>query len=112
MVVRNWKKSEQFHLVICLTVKLKLVFLQLDELWSYCLAKYHKLWVLVGFEASTKFWINFELGSRTQRTAYRLVTQIRHFYDFSQNRVLRVTTDKFAAYPRVLAEVFVDIPYR
>jgi IS1 family transposase len=112
MVVRNLEKSEQFHLFICLTVKLKLVFLQLDELWSYCLAKYRKLWVFVGLEASTKFWINFELGSRTQRTAHRLVTQIRLFYDFSQQRVLRVTTDKFAAYPRVLAEVFVDIPYR
>lgn len=106
------KKSEQFQLFICLTVKLKLVFLQLDELWSYCLAKYHKLWVFVGFEASTKFWIHFELGSRTQRTAYRLVKQIRHFYDFSQKRVLRVTTDKFAVYPRVLAEVFCEIPYR
>jgi len=106
------KKSEQFHLFICLTIKLKLVFLQLDELWSYCLAKYRKLWVFIGFEVSAKFWINFELGSRTQRTACRLIKQIRDVGDFSQKRVLRVTTDKLAAYPRVLAEVFFDIPYR
>lgn len=51
-------------------------------------------------------------ASRTQRTAYRLVEQIRRFGDFSQKRVLRLTTDKFAAYSRVLAEVFFAIPYR
>ncbi|OQW90381.1 MAG: hypothetical protein BWK79_20080 [Beggiatoa sp. IS2] len=83
-----------------------------DELWSYCRAKSNKLWVFIGFEASAKFWINFELGSRTQCTAYRLVKQIRDFGDFSQKRVLRLTTDKFAAYQRVIAAVFFDIPYR
>jgi IS1 family transposase len=115
--IDNWlsaigRKNEQFQLFICLTSKLKLMFLPLDELWSYCRAKYHKLWVFIGLEAATKFWINFELGSRTQHTAYRLVKQTRSFGDFSQKRVLRITTDKLAAYPRVLAEVFFDIPYR
>lgn len=66
----------------------------------------------MGFEAAAKFWINFELGSRTPCTAYRLVRQIREFGDFSQKRVLRLTTDKFAAYQRVLAAVFSEIPYR
>jgi hypothetical protein len=88
------------------------MFLQLDELWSYCRAKSNKLLVFIGFEASAKFWINFELGSRTQCTAHRLVRQIRDFGNFSQKRVLRLTTDKFAAYQRVIAEVFFDIPYR
>jgi IS1 family transposase len=74
--------------------------------------KIKKLGVFIGFESTAKFWINFELGSRTPCTAYRLVKQIRNFYDFSQTRVLRVTTDKFAAYQRVLAEVLVEIPYR
>jgi len=106
------KKSEQFHIFICLTMKLKLIFLQLDALWSYCWSKSHKLWVFIGLEAPSKFWINFELGSRTQRTTHRLVEQIRRFGDFSQKRVLRVTTDKFVAYSRVLAEVFSEIPYR
>ena len=68
--------------------------------------------MFIGFEAFTKFWVNFELGSRTHRTAYRLVKPIRDVGDFSQKRVLRLTTDKFAAYQRVLAEMFFDIPYR
>lgn len=106
------KKSEQFHLFVCLTIGLKLSFLQLDEIWSYCRAKLHKLWVFIGLAADTKFWIHFELGSRTQHTAYRLLEKIRSFGDYSQKRVLRVTTDKFMAYQNVLAKVFFDIPYR
>jgi transposase-like protein len=70
------QKSEQFHLFICITLKLKLFFLQMDELWSFCKAKNHKLWVFVAFEAQSKFWISSELGSRTNHTANRLVAQI------------------------------------
>ena len=115
--IDNWlsamgKKSEKFHSFICLTGGLKLAFLQLDELWSYFQAKYRKLWVFIGLESDTKFWIHFELGSRTRQTASRLVEKIRLFGDFSKKRVLRVTTDKLMAYTRVLAEIFFDIPYR
>jgi len=108
----RFEKSEQFHSFIYLTIGLKLTFLQLDELWSYLLAKSHKLWVFIGLEAPTKFWINFEIGSRTQHTTYRLVEKIRRFGDFSKKRVLRLTTDQFSPYSRVIAAVFCDIPYR
>ena len=30
------KNSEQIHRFFCLTLKLKLLFLQMDELWSFC----------------------------------------------------------------------------
>ena len=60
-------KSEQFHLVICISVKLKLLFLQLDELWSFLTAKNHQLGVVIAVEARS-FWIHFERGSRTNHT--------------------------------------------
>ena len=37
------KKSEQFHLFLCITLKLRLFFLQMDELWSFCKAKNHHI---------------------------------------------------------------------
>jgi len=67
---------------------------------------------LLAWRPPTKFWINFEIGSRTQHTTYRLVEKIRRFGDFSKKRVLRLTTDQFSPYSRVIAAVFCDIPYR
>jgi IS1 family transposase len=32
-----------------------------------------QLWVFVSLDAQSKFWVNFELGSRTNHTANRLV---------------------------------------
>jgi len=74
------KKSEQFHIFLCLTLKLKLLFLQMDELWSFLKGKKHQLWVFIALDAPSKFWINFELGSRTNHTASRLVSQIIKFW--------------------------------
>jgi transposase-like protein len=68
------KKSEVFHIFLCSFLKLNLQFLQLDELWSFCQSKSHQLWVFIGLDVPTKFWINFELGSRTNHTASRLVS--------------------------------------
>jgi IS1 family transposase len=105
------KKSEQFHLFICITLKLKLFFLQMDELWSFCKAKNHQLWVFVAFEAQSKFWIGFELGSRTNHTASRLVAPIKRFSDFASVGALKITTDKLAAYKNALKKHFVNIKY-
>ncbi len=91
------KKSEQFHLFLCLTLKLNLFFIQMDELWSFLKGKNHQLWVFITLDNPTKFWVNFELGSRTNHTANRLVTQIKRFMNESSNQVLKVTTDKLAA---------------
>lgn len=101
----------QFHLFVCLTVQLKLFFLQMDELWSFCKAKSHQLWVFIAFESQSKFWINFELGSRTNHTANRLVAQVKRFGDFVSIGVLKITTDKLAAYKNALKKHFVDIKY-
>ena len=39
--------------------------------------KKRQLWVFIALESKTKFWINFELGSRTNHTANRLVKGLK-----------------------------------
>lgn len=69
------------------------------------------MWVFIGFDVPTKFWINFE-GSRTNHTASRLVLQIKHFGNWMSNSVvLKVTTDKLAAYKNALMKHFIHVPY-
>ena len=89
------KKSSLFHDFICLSIPLAMMFIRMDELWSYLKNKNHSLWVFVGLEVNSRFWINFELGSRTTHTATKLVTQIKHYMGgLSQSIPLKVTTDK------------------
>jgi IS1 family transposase len=105
------KKSEQFHYFICLTLPLNLLFIQMDELWSYLKGKHHQLWIFIAFEVYSRFWIGFELGSRTTSTANRLVEQIKRFGNWTQGVILKITTDKLAAYKNALAKHLAGIPY-
>jgi len=74
--------------------------------------KNSQLWVFVGFEVDSRFWMNFELGSRTTHTATKLVTRIKHYIGkLSRINPLKVTTDKLAAYKNALQSVFTDIDY-
>jgi IS1 family transposase len=83
----------------------------MDELWSFCKAKNHQLWVFVAFEAQSKFWIWSELGSRTNHTANRLVAQLKRMGNFRKKNILKITTDKLAAYKNALKTPFVGIKY-
>jgi len=103
-------KSEQFHIFLCITFK-RLLFLQMDELWSFLKGKNHQLWVFIALDVPTRFWINFELGSRTNHSAGRLVSQLKRFGNWTSGHVLKVTTDKLAAYKNALAKHFINIPY-
>jgi IS1 family transposase len=106
------KKSEQFHLVMCLAVQLNLLFLQMDELWSYLTRKQRQLWVFIGFEVESRFWINFELGSRTTHTATKLVKGIEKYLGaFSIEKPLKITTDKLAAYKNAIESVLSATAY-
>jgi IS1 family transposase len=106
------KKANLFHDVICLSVTLTVLFIQMDELWSFLRNKSSQLWVFVGFEVDSRFWINFELGSRTTHTATKLVTRIKHYIGkLSRINPLKVTTDKLAAYKNALQSVFTNIDY-
>jgi len=98
-------------LFLCITLKLKLFFLQMDELWSFCKAKNHQLWVFVAFEAQSKFWIWSELGSRTNHTANRLVAQLKRMGNFRKKNILKITTDKLAAYKNALKTQFASLKY-
>lgn len=91
-------KSQQFHFWLCTVIGLTLNFLQMDELWSYLKRKLQQLWVFVGFEADTKFWLHFELGSRTTHTATRLLKQLTLFISSHTDCLVRVATDKLSAY--------------
>ncbi len=106
------KKANLFHDVICLSITLTVLFKLIDELWSFLRNKHSQLWVFVGFEVDSRFWMNFELGSRTTHTATKLVTQMKHYIGkLSRIKPLMVTTDKLIAYRNALQSVFTDIDY-
>ncbi len=97
-------KSQKFHEFVCLVIALNLLYLQMDELWSYLKKKKRQLWVFISLEAETKFWVNFELGSRTNHTANRLVKGWKAWFIRTPGQVLKVTTDKLAAYKNALSK--------
>ena len=72
------KKYDKFQPFICTLLTLNLLFLQMDELWSYLGKKQKQRWVFIGFEVESRFWINVELGSRTTHTATKLVSGIKN----------------------------------
>lgn len=106
------KKSSLFHNFICLSITLTVLFFQMDELWSYLKNKKCQLWVFIGFEVDSRFWINFELGSRTTHTATKLVTRIKlYLSQLSLGNSIKITTDKLAAYQNALQSVFAGIDF-
>ena len=87
-------------------VTLATFFLQMDELRSYLGNKRKQLWVFVGFEVETRFWVNFELGSRTTFTATKLVKKINQYFNLSLlKKTLNITTDKLAVYKNSIESV-------
>ena len=105
-------KSNRFHNVVCLSITLTVLFIQMDELWSFLRNKNNPLWVFVGFEVDSRFWMNFELGSRTTHTATKLVKRLKDYIGIPfQGTPLKVTTDKLAAYKNALQSVFTDTAY-
>ncbi len=104
-------KGQQMHLFLCLSIGISILFLQMDELWSYLKCKSRQLWVFIALESETKFWINFESGSRTVNTATRLVKGLRQSGKWGDDHILKVTTDKLAAYKNALANIMSDIQY-
>lgn len=105
------EKSQRFHLYICRSIGLVLAFLQLDELWSYLWRKKRQLWVFIALESRSKFWVNFELGSRTNHTANRLLNRLKELVCWERTPLLRVTSDKLAAYKNALANQLACLPY-
>jgi len=66
--------------------------------------------VFIALDVPTRFWINFELGSRTNHTAGRLVLQLKAFGKWTGS-VVKITTDKLAAYKNALTKHFEDVSY-
>ncbi len=105
------KKSMSFHLWICSVVGLKIKFLQMDELWSYVNGKSNQLWVFASMDVPTRFWIGFACGKRTIATAKRLVAQVHRLGKWSKGSLLRITTDKLAAYRHAIEYYFGKVNY-
>ena len=105
-------KSNRFHDFVCLSITLAVLFVQMDELWSFLRNKNSQLWVFIGFEVDSRFWMNFELGSRTTHTATKLVKRFKDYIGIPpQGTPLKVTTDKLAAYKNALQSVFAGMAY-
>ncbi|MDM8565975.1 hypothetical protein QUF74_10025 [Candidatus Halobeggiatoa sp. HSG11] len=75
-------------------------------------SKKHQLWVFAALDVPTKFWINFEVGSRTTYTANRLVKTLKLFGNWTEDKILKITTDKLAAYKNALSIHLTNIPYK
>ena len=85
--------------------------LQMDEIWSYLQKKKRQLWLFITLEAQTKFWVNFELGSRTSHTAHRLLRNLVALMPHGFDHFLLVTTDKLAAYEKAIADCLQNVRY-
>ena len=108
---RSQRRVKIFAHFICLLIGITIEFLQLDELWSYLKNKKRQLWIFIGLESRTKFWVNFELGSRTNHTANRLVKGLKELAIWHSELLLKVTTDKLAAYQNALSKQMKSINY-
>ena len=105
------QKSQNFHNYICMLIGITIEFLQMDELWSYLKNKKRQLWVFIALESQTKFWVNFELGSRTNHTANRLVKNLKALCRWDSGHLLKISTDKLAAYKNALFKQMTSINY-
>ena len=105
------QKSREFHLTLCCLIGLTLTVVQMDEIGSYLRRKTRQLWVFISFEARSKFWLNFELGSRSGRSAERLVKNLVYLMPWGFKQFLLVTTDKLAAYEKAIAQGFRHVRY-
>ncbi len=105
------QKCESFHLALCTLIGLTLMSIQMDEIWSYLSKKKRQLWLFITLESTTKFWVNFELGSRTYHTAHRLLKNLVYLMPWGFEHFLLVTTDKLAAYEKAIANCFEKVRY-
>ena len=114
--ILEWQKAlgykcKRFHLALCSLIGLTLMSIQMDEIWSYLKKKKRQLWLFITIESKTKFWVNFELGSRTSHTAHRLLKNLVSLMPWGFEHFLLVTTDKLAAYEKAIANCFEKVRY-
>ncbi len=81
-------------------------FLQLDEIWSYVKNKKKTLWGFTSIDTDSRFWFNFELGSRTKHTANKLLKVLKSMILIPTGDKIKFTTDKLAAYEHAIEEHF------
>ncbi len=86
------QKCLTVHQSLSSLIGLVLTYLQMDEIWSYLRAKKKQMWVFIALEARTKFWVNFELGSRTGHTANRLLKNLVYLMPWGFLHFLLITT--------------------
>jgi IS1 family transposase len=97
-------KAEKFHLFMCISLIIN--FLQLDELWSYVNNKKKQLSGFTSIDAKSRFWLNFELGSRTKHTANKLLKGLSNMILILSGKIIKFTTDKLSAYVHAIEEHF------
>lgn len=100
------EKSRHWHIWLCSTIGLIISFLQMDELWSYVGKKSNQLWVFAAMDVPCRFWIAFETGKRTTKSAKRLVDKVYQLGDWAPHRLLRISTDKLKAYQNAIEHYF------
>ncbi len=81
-------------------------FLQLDEFWSYVKNKKKQVWGFTSIDAESRFWLNFELGSRTKHSANKLLKVLSAMILISNGKIIKFTTDKLSAYVHAIETHF------
>jgi len=97
-------KAEKVHAFF--SISLLINFLQLDELWSYVKNKNKQLWGFTSIDAKSRFWLNFELGSRTKYTANKLLKRLSEMILIPPSETIKFTTDKLSAYVHAIETHF------
>lgn len=108
--VINWIKKAA-HVCIKVTrfffKDLKLISMQLDEIWSYVKKKAHESWVWKALDPVTKLFLGFHIGPWTKKEAKCFIKKLRAIIE----RVDIITTDGLDHYLDVILSLFKEAMY-
>lgn len=97
--------------------------IQIDELWSFCYAKQHRLddlidppdnagdvWTWLAMESDDKFILSYHVADRGYRSCKEFIKDLEHRIDYNDD--LEIFTDGHRPYPRAIKRYFgTDISY-
>ena len=108
--VANWITKAAvkcIEIVDILFKDIKLVSMQLDEMWSYVKSKANQQWVWEAIDPVSKLLLGFHLGPWTKKNANRFLGKLRKFIE----KVDIITTDGLEHYKELILEVFKESMY-
>ena len=91
--------------------------IQIDELWSFCYAKQHRLeklnidvegagdvWTWLALDADTKLILSYRVDDRTYRACKKFIKDLEQRVEYDED--LEIFTDGLPSYPRAIKRYF------